>query len=304
MIYVITNILNRIIFVKLSTNTFLELITKRIIMKKQTILITGAGSGLGKGTAIGLAKEGYKIIAGIHTWEQVSRFKEDLKSANYKDNIELLKLDILDLIDCEKAYQYDIDILVNNAGIGQTGPLAEIPVDLIREVMETNTFSPLEFSQNFIKKMVKKGEGKVFFVSSVAGLTTGAFLGPYNASKYALEAVSQCLRDELQPFGVSVATINPGPFDTGFNDRMYDSYKQWFDEDFHFTDKKDIEKAAKKMAESQFDPQSMIDKMVEVISGKKINFRNIHPEDFEEKCKEYQNRQYDLKINEIDDSKK
>jgi short-subunit dehydrogenase len=78
-----------------------------------------------------------------------------LEEAKYKDNIELIKLDILDSIDCEKIFQYDIDILVNNAGIGQTGPLAEIPVDLIREVMETNTFSPLEFSQPFIKKIVK-----------------------------------------------------------------------------------------------------------------------------------------------------
>ncbi len=156
----------------------------------------------------------------------MSRFTEDLKDTDYEKNVELFKLDILDPIDCEKAWKYDIDILVNNAGIGQTGPLAEMPVDLIREVMETNTFSTLEFSQPFIQKMVKKGKGKVIFLSSIAGLTTSAFLGPYNASKHALEAIAQCLRDELKPFGVTVATINPGPFKTGFNDRMYDSYKQ------------------------------------------------------------------------------
>lgn len=155
-------------------------------MKKQTILVTGAGSGLGKGTAIGLAKVGHKIIAAVHTWEQMSRFIEDLKDTDYEKNIELIKLDILDFIDCEKAWKYDIDILVNNAGIGQTGPLAEMPVDLLREVMETNTFSTLEFSQPFIKKMVEKGKGKVIFLSSVAGLTTSPFLGPYNASKHAL----------------------------------------------------------------------------------------------------------------------
>jgi len=71
--------------------------------------------------------------------------------------------------------------------------------------------------------MVKKGKGKVIFLSSIAGLTTSAFLGPYNASKHALEAIAQCLRDELKPFGVTVATINTGPCKTGFNDRMYDS---------------------------------------------------------------------------------
>lgn len=270
-------------------------------MKKQTILITGAGSGLGKGTVVGLAKLGHKVIAAVHTWEQMSRFKEELKNTDYEKNIELIKLDILDYIDCEKAWKYDIDILVNNAGIGQTGPLAEIPVGYLREVMETNAFSTLEFTQPFIKKMVEKGKGKIFFVSSVAGLTTGTFLGPYNASKHALEAIAQCLRDELKPFGITVATINPGPFETGFNDRMYDTYKQWFEEDLHFTSKKDIEKAADKMAKSQFDPQIMIGKMVELIPQEEHLFRSIHPEEYVKKCQEYQSLQYDIKI---DKSKK
>jgi short-subunit dehydrogenase len=273
-------------------------------MKKQTILITGSGSGLGKGTAIGLAKQGHTIIAAVHTWEQMSRFIEELKDTDYKKNIELIKVDILDYIDCEKAWKYDIDILVNNAGIGQTGPLAEIPVELLREVMETNTFSTLEFSQPFIKKMVEKGKGKVIFLSSVAGLTTGAFLGPYNASKHALEAIAQCLRDELKPLGVTIATINPGPFDTGFNDRMYDTYKQWFDEDLHYTSKKDIEKAAEGMAKSQFDPQGMVDKMVEIIAQEDHHFRTVHPEKMEAMCQDYQNSQYKIKTNEIDKSKK
>lgn len=273
-------------------------------MKKQTILITGAGSGLGKGTAIGLAKEGHTVIAAVHTFEQMSRFIQELKEADYKQNIELIKLDICDAFDCENASKYDVDILVNNAGMGYTGPLAEIPVDYLREVMETNAFSTLEFSQPFIKKMVQKGTGKVIFVSSVAGVTTSGFLGPYNASKHALEAIAQCLRDELQPFGVTVATINPGPFDTGFNDRMYDSYKQWYDEDTHFTSKKEIEKAATKMAENQYDPQEMIDKMIAIIPQQEHNFRTVCPEKMIPMCQEYQNRQYEIKTDTIDPSKK
>lgn len=273
-------------------------------MKKQTILITGAGSGLAKGTAIGLAKAGHEVIAAIHTWEQLSRCIEEFKDAPFKDNIELIKLDILNEKDRERAWQYDIDILVNNAGIGHTGPLAEIPVDYLREVMETNAFSTLEFSQPFIKKMVEKKAGKVFFLSSVAGLTTSPFLGPYNASKHALEAIAQCLRDELAPFGVTVATINPGPFDTGFNDRMYDTYQQWFRNDVHFTSKKDIEKAAVAMANNQFDPQAMIDKMIEVIPQEEHTFRTMLPEKMVAMCQDYQNRQYTIKTDTIDESKK
>ncbi len=273
-------------------------------MTKKTILITGAGSGLGKGTALGLAAKGHKIIAGVHKWEQKSRLIEGIKKAGLEDNIQIIKLNILDPMDCQKAWEYDIDILVNNAGIGHSGPVSEMPVDLIREVMETNVFSSLEFAQPFIKKMVKKGSGKLVFVSSVAGLTTSPYLGAYNASKHALEAIVQSLRDELNPMGISVATINPGPYDTGFNDRMYDNYAQWFDEGFHFTPRKKIEDAAKEMAENQFDPKEMIDKMVEVIPQDSHDFRTILPTDFAAMCKEYQNNQYSIKSDTVDPSKK
>ncbi len=273
-------------------------------MNSKTILITGAGSGLGKGTALGLAKKGHKVIAGVHKWEQKSRLLEDAKNAGISENLEIIKLNILDFMDCQKAWDHDIDILVNNAGIGHSGPVSEMPVGLIREVMETNVFSSLEFSQPFIKSMVAKGHGKIVFVSSVAGLTTSPYLGAYNASKHALEAIAQSLRDELTPMGLTVATINPGPFNTGFNDRMYDTYAQWFDENMHFTPLKNIEAAAKKMAENQFDPKAMIDKMIEVIPQDTHDFRTILPNDFVEMCKTYQDSQYKVKSDAVDPSKK
>ncbi|OAB78641.1 SDR family oxidoreductase [Cochleicola gelatinilyticus] len=269
----------------------------------KTIMITGAGSGLGKGTAIGLAKKGHKIIAGVHVWEQKSKLLEEIKANKLQDNIEIIKLDILNDLDCMNASKYEIDILVNNAGMGHSGPVGEMPVDFLREVMETNVFSTLEFSQPFIKQMVERGTGKVVFVSSIAGLTTSPFLGAYNASKHALESVAQSLRDELHEFGVHVATINPGPFETGFNDRMYETFEQWYDEDFYFTDKETIVKASKELLDNQFDPQQMIDEMVDVIPKDNQAFRTIVPKDFIEQCKSYQKRQYELKCNEIDDSK-
>ena len=270
----------------------------------KTILVTGAGSGLGKGTAIGLAKKGHQVIAGVQVWEQKSKLMEDIKAEGVEDNIKIIKLNILDDMDRLHAYSYDIDILVNNAGIGHSGPVGEMPVELIREVMETNVFSNLEFSQPFIKKFVEKGRGKVIFVSSIAGLTTSPYLGAYNASKHALESIAQSLRDELHPFGVQIATINPGPFETGFNDRMYDTFHQWHDDKLYFTKKKTIEKAANKLLENQLDPQIMIDEMVEIIPQDIHPFRNIVPAKMAENCKEYQKDQYELKCNEMTESKK
>lgn len=273
-------------------------------MNQKIILITGAGSGLGKGTALGLAAKGHRVIAGVHKWEQKSRLIEDAQKAGVAEHLEIIKLNILDPMDCDKASEYDVDILVSNAGIGHSGPVSEMPIDLIREVMETNVFSSLEFAQPFIQKMVEKGSGKLVFVSSVAGLTTSPFLGAYNASKHALEAIVQSLRDELTPLGLTVATINPGPYETGFNDRMYETYQQWFDSNKNFTPLEKIEAAAKEMAENQFDPQAMIDKMVEIIPQEIHNFRTILPDEFVEMCKKYQETQYRVQSDSLDPSKK
>lgn len=272
-------------------------------MKNKKIMITGAGSGLGKGMVLGLAKKGHFVIAGVHVWEQKSALLDEIKKDGLEDQIEIIKLDITDDMDCLNAYSYEVDILVNNAGMGYSGPVAEMPVGLLRQVMEVNVFSSLEFSQPFIRQMVDKKEGKIIFVSSVAGLTTSPFLGAYNASKHALESIAQSLRDELHEFGVQVATINPGPYDTGFNDRMYENFTQWYDEEHFFTAAETIVEASKSLLENQFDAQDMIDKMVEVVPKKSHPFRTILPEALVEQCQDYQAAQYTLKCDEKTEGK-
>jgi len=262
----------------------------------KTIMITGAGSGLGKGTAIGLAKNGHKVIACVEIWPQVTALREE--AAQEGIELEVIKLDILSEIDRQNAYKYDIDILVNNAGTGETGPIAEIPVQLVRNVFEVNVFGALEFTQPFARKFVEKGKGKIVFVSSMAGLSTYPFLCPYNASKHALEAIAQCMKDELKEFGVQVCTINPGPFRTGFNDRMYDSVDQWYDPKSNFTKEEPIRDIQKALAikDGQFDPQAMIDLMVETIPVEHHKFRTMLPESIVEFCKDYQKQMWEEEI--------
>lgn len=266
---------------------------------KKTILITGAGSGLGKGTALGLAKANHKVIATCENWPQVSELIKESRRIDI--DIEVTKLDYLNKDDHEtiiRKYVDQVDIFVANAATGETGPVAEIPVDRIRRVFEVNVFSTLELAQAFAKAFVGKGQGKIVFTSSIVGFSTFPYLAPYVSSKHALEAIAQLMREELHGTGVTVATINPGPFRTGFNDRMYDTLDQWYDSQKNFSAEKPIRDVQGLFSgeELQLDPQEMIDFMVDVIPQEMHKFRNVYPERFIENCKEYQNGLWDLKV--------
>ena len=176
----------------------------------KTIFITGAGHGFGKGVALGLAKAGHKVIAAVQIWPQVWDLRCEAREQALE--LEVIKLDLRDNIDRQHALTYDIDILVNNAGIMESGSMAEIPIERVRESFETNVFSHLELTQGFVHKMIKQGHGKVIWISSVAGILKRPFLGTYCATKHAIEAIAWAMKEELVPYGIKVATINPGGF--------------------------------------------------------------------------------------------
>ena len=264
----------------------------------KTVLITGAGSGLGHGTALGLAKNGHNVIATVENWPQASVLKEDAEKAGVELIVE--KLDYLNEDDHDnilRKYGEQVDIFCPNAATGETGPIAEIPVDRVRHVFEVNVFKTLELAQRFAEIFAKRGNGKIFFTSSIVGFSTFPYLGPYVASKHALEAIVQLMREEMEGTGVQIATINPGPFRTGFNDRMYDTMDQWYDPEKNFTPEKPIRDVQNLFAgeELQLDPQGMIDFMVDVIPQDEHKFRNVYPERFIEGCKEYQESLWELK---------
>ena len=136
------------------------------------ILITGAGSGLGEGTAIGLAKAGHHVIATAEIWPQVAALRAKVKELGL-DTLRVEKLDVLNPYDAARALKFDIDVLFSNAGIGEAGPVSEIPMDLVRSNYETNVFAPLVLAQGFIRKWVdEKRPGKIVFTSSMGGLFT------------------------------------------------------------------------------------------------------------------------------------
>ncbi|MCD5324547.1 MULTISPECIES: SDR family oxidoreductase [Pontibacillus] len=259
----------------------------------KTVFITGAGSGLGKGAAIGLAKQGHRVIASVEILSQITSLKEAASLEGVE--LEIIKLNINNKRDQELIREYDYDIFVANAAIGEGGPVAEIPVDRVRNIFETNVFSTLENAQIAAKKFVEKKAGKIVFLSSIAGAVSIPYLGPYVASKHAVEAIAKNMKAELEEFNVQVATINPGPYETGFNDRMFEEKQKWYDEDKNFTPRKSMAGTGK-MLENQYHPQEMIDKMVEVIAADHHAFRTAYPQDAEDMIKEAEAQNWEAKI--------
>jgi short-subunit dehydrogenase len=259
----------------------------------KTIFITGAGTGLGKGTAIGLAKKGHRVIAAVEIMAQITSLREEAEAAGA--DLEVIKLDITNKRDQQLIADYDYDIFVANAAIGEGGPIAEIPVERVREIYETNVFSTLENAQIAAKKFVEKGGGKIIFLSSIVGVVAMPYLAPYGSTKHAIESIAKSMKAELEEFNVQVATINPGPYETGFNDRMFEEKWKWYDPEKNFTPEKSIS-SMEQMLDSQFDPDDMINKMVEVIEADHHAFRTAHPQDTEDQMKQEEQQNWDARI--------
>ncbi len=186
-------------------------------MKRKRILISGAGSGFGELAAIGLAGEGHEVIAGVQIWPQATALRRKVETLGMK-NLRVEKLDLLHPYDVQHTLNWDIDILVNNAAIAESGPITEIPMELLRRMFEGNFFAPLDLTQRFVRKFIaERRPGKIVFTSSIGGLIAVPYGGPYAATKHALEAIAGSMQAELAPFGIQVQVINRGGQLTGFN---------------------------------------------------------------------------------------
>ena len=255
------------------------------------ILVTGAGSGLGEGTAIGLAQKGHEVIAAAQTWPQVNALRAKAIQLGLS-SLRVEKLDLFDPYEVKQACTWDFSILVNNAGIGEGGPIAEIPVELVRHNFENNVFAPLALTQQVVRKWVlAKTSGKIVFVSSMGGLFSPPGFAAYAATKHALEAVAEAMQIELKPFGIQVQTINPGAYLTGFNEAMAENAFRWLDDAVHFTKRAAFRETVAGLighAEGRRDPAEMIARMVEVIPATEGKFRNVFPPAVEDLLKTHQ----------------
>ena len=189
----------------------------------KTILITGATSGIGRATAVALAQAGHTVIATGRNREALARLE--------KHGIETHPLDVTDRAQLREvaAAVGDIDVLINNAGFGIVGPSSEMGDADLRAQFETNVFGLMAVTRAFIPRMRERGAGTIINVSSVGGRLTLPFLGGYNATKYAVESLSDALRRELHAFGIRVVLVEPGLVNTNFTPRSTSTVYRWTD---------------------------------------------------------------------------
>ena len=239
-----------------------------------SVLITGAGSGFGRGAAVELARRGHSVIA-----TTVSQAEADELAAAHPELLTA-KLDITDAEDRHQVAVWQVDVLVNNAGLGQVGPLRSIPLDRVRRVFDTNVFGTLAMSQAVIPQMLERGSGRILILSSVAGVRAGPMTGPYSMTKHALQAMGSAMRAELAPAGIDVALVNPGPFATGFNDRMIEDPGDWFDresarpEELQF-----LEGARQRITVGQLDPTEVVTAIADLVEADQTKLVNFVPPD-------------------------
>lgn len=200
----------------------------------KTILITGAGTGIGKDTAFALSKRGHRILATTQTDAQAEALKQAAQAQGLQ--LEVFKLDITVAQDRELLSQYAVDVLINNAALGESGSLAEVDMQRVRHLFEVNLFATLELTQVALQQMIQRQSGTVLFISSIAGRVPMPFLMPYSMSKFALSAAAAGLRAEMDQLkkNVHIAVIEPGAIHTGFNQAMTNSKYAWMGQTSYF----------------------------------------------------------------------
>jgi len=184
----------------------------------KTVLITGTSKGIGLETALAFGRAGYKVLATMRNPKMADGFRQII--ADESLDITISKMDV----DSDESVQKGIeaildevdtlDVLVNNAGIERHGSVEELKMEDFKAIMETNYFGVVRCIQSVLPEMRKNRKGCIINVASVAGHISSSPLGAYAASKFALEAVSEALAQEVKPFNIRVGIIEPGIINT------------------------------------------------------------------------------------------
>ncbi|MGB5560579.1 MAG: SDR family NAD(P)-dependent oxidoreductase [Paracoccaceae bacterium] len=197
-------------------------------MSGKTILITGCSSGIGYDAAHGLAARGWRVFATCRQEADCERLRgEGLESfvLDYADQGSIRDA----VTECLSRTGGTLDALFNNGAHALPGPVEDVPRDALRAIFETNLFGYHDLTRQVIPAMRAQGHGRIVNCSSVLGLVAYRWRGAYNATKFALEALSDTLRLEMRETGIEVILIEPGPIATDFRKNAVKQFEKWID---------------------------------------------------------------------------
>ena len=190
-------------------------------------LITGTSKGIGKATALHLARQGYHVFASMRNPERDAAPLLDV-ALNENLNLEAIQLDVTDAQSCERSVESilkkmgRLDVLINNAGTGVGGAIEDVSEEDLRAVFEANYFGAMRLMRLVIPSMREAQSGAVVNISSIMGVLARAGASAYAGSKFALEAASECLAQEVRRFNIRVAIIEPGVVKTLWHEQPGD----------------------------------------------------------------------------------
>lgn len=243
----------------------------------KSILITGCSSGIGLCVAHGLKARGYRVFATARKPENVARLAAE--------GFEAYRLDLADSHSIQEAFGQVLEAsggelyaLFNNGAFGQPGAVEDLRREVLREQFETNLFGTHELTCLAIPVMRRQGYGRIIQNSSVLGFAAMAYRGAYNASKYALEGLSDTLRLELEGSGVYVSLVEPGPILSRFRENSLALYRKNIDPDTSCHRDTYLRLAARLEKEGAavpftLGPEAVLDKVVRALEAKRPKAR-------------------------------
>jgi NAD(P)-dependent dehydrogenase (short-subunit alcohol dehydrogenase family) len=236
------------------------------------ILITGSSTGLGYATAETLARNGHTVYATMRNPQRSPQLQQLADDNNLP--ISILPMDVLDDQSVQHAFDIvlskegHIDALVNNAGMGSWGAAEELPMELFKADMDTNYFGTVRCIKTILPSMRERKAGCIINMSSVAGKVFSNFHGTYCASKAAVEAFSECLAQELAPFNIRVALVQPAFIETPIFSKINEIPSKT-----HYPNIKRYLSLFAASLENHESPNKVADVISDIVSGKRNAFR-------------------------------
>lgn len=180
----------------------------------QVAVVTGANSGIGRATALHLAKQGYRVFGTVRSLDKAGKLQS--RATELGVTVELIEMDVADDVSVQRGFADiflttdHVDVLVNNAGIGGNGVVEESTPQMYHDAFNVNVVGAIRCTQQVLPKMRERKSGTIVNITSVVGKFAAIAQAPYVASKWAFEGVSEELAQEVAPFGIRVVIIEPG----------------------------------------------------------------------------------------------